>query len=151
MAAPKGNVYYQLAKNFVNPKTYTPLQLWEIAIEYFEWVPKNPLYEQKVFSNGKRMKVAKMRAMTISGFCLFACISRDTLNRWEKEEAFSDICVRIKDIIYQQKFEGAAADLLNPAIIARELGLADKKDITTDGESLNQGYYDLIKRQRTTE
>ena len=32
-----------------------------------------------------------------------------------------------EEIIYNQKFTGAAADLLNPNIIARELGLADKQ------------------------
>ena len=90
-----------------------------------------------------------MRAMTIAGFCLFARITRDTFNRYEKDKAYSDICALIKEVIYTQKLEGAAADLLNPAIVARELGLADKKDVTTNGESLNKGYYDFIKQQRT--
>ena len=29
--------------------------------------------------------------------------------------------------------------MLNPNIIARDLGLADKQDVTTNGESLNKG------------
>lgn len=148
MAPPKNNTYYLLAKNFRKPRSYKPGPLWKKAMDYFKWAHDNPLYEEKVFSNGKRMKVAKLRAMTITGFCLFACMTRDTFNRYEKDDAYSDICKQIKDIIYNQKLEGAAADLLNPAIIVRELGLADKKDITTDGESLNQGYYEHLKARR---
>jgi len=123
MAAPKGNQYHLLAKNFKKPKSYQPAGLWKKAIEYFEWAGKNSLVEEKVFGSGKRMKVAKMRAMTIVEFCLFAQISRETFNRYEKMQDYCDICARIKDNIYAQKFAGAAAELLNPAIIARELGL----------------------------
>lgn len=137
MAAPRGNAYYTLAKNFVKPVSYTPKKLWGKALEYFKWNGDNPLKEQKVFGSGFRANVNKLRAMTISGFCVYACISRDTFNNYEKQEAYSDICKRIKDIIYQQKLEGAAADLLNPSIIAREIGLTEKTDITTKGESLN--------------
>ena len=37
------------------------------------------------------------------------------------------------EIIRTQKFEGASADLLNPNIIARDLGLADKSELTGAG------------------
>ena len=45
----------------------------------------------------------------------------------------------IEKIIYRQKFEGAAAGLLNANIIARDLGLRDKQDVdhTSNGESLS--------------
>lgn len=150
MAPPKGNTYWMLANGYgKKPKRYTPEGLRKVALEYFQWNHKNPLVEEKVFGSGKRMKVKKMRAMSIREFCIFAKMSRDTFNHYEKEDAYSDICGLIKDIIYTQKFQGAAADLLNPAIIVRELGLADKKDLTSNGETLNQGYYDFIKAQRT--
>ena len=34
-----------------------------------------------------------------------------------------------RQIIYTQKFEGSAAGLLNPNIIARDLGLNDKQEL----------------------
>ena len=46
------------------------------------------------------------------------------------------ITTRIRDIIYDQKFTGAAAGLLESNIIARELGLVDKKDVTTNGQNV---------------
>jgi len=79
MAAPKGNTYWKLAKGFATgkQKKYTPDELWSKAIDYFEWIEKNPLKEEKVFGTGLKMKVNKMRAMTVVGFCIFAEISRE--------------------------------------------------------------------------
>ena len=128
MAAPKGNQYWKLAHDFRKPKRYQPGELLDKATEYAAWCEKNPLYEQKVFGTGVRMKVPKMRAMTIQGFCLFANMAIQTLYEYEKEKAYSEIIAHIKSIFYSQKLEGAAADLLNPNIIARELGLAEKTD-----------------------
>lgn len=136
MAAPKGNSYYLLAVGFKKPKRYKPDSLWKKAVEYVKWVANNPLVEEKVFGSGARMKVSKMRAMTLQEFCLFAKMARDTFNQYEKEEEYSDICSRIRDLFFTQKFQGAAADLLNQAIVSRELGLADKTDVTTNGNSL---------------
>jgi cellobiose-specific phosphotransferase system component IIB len=50
-------------------------------------------------------------------------------------QGFSIIISRIIETIYVQKLTGAAAGLLNPNIIAREIGLAEKtenKNITID-------------------
>ena len=40
---------------------------------------------------------------------------------------------KIEEIIYNQKFEGAAVGIFNSNIIARDLGLSDKKDIDHRG------------------
>lgn len=128
MAAPKGMKYWQLAEKMGRNPKYTPKALWQKAIEYFEWVEDNPLQEQKL-SSGEIFAMDKMRAMTIRGFCLFAGIDQQTFANYEVSDNFFGITTRIRDIIYQQKFEGAAADLLNPNIIARELGLAEKSDV----------------------
>jgi hypothetical protein len=124
MAAPKGNSYYLLASGWKRPKRYKPDALWVKVLEYVQWVGNNPLKEEKVFGSGMRMTVNKMRAMTISGFCVFAHMSRNTWNEYEGQQAYQDIIGRAKDIFFCQKLEGAAAELLNPNIIARELQLA---------------------------
>jgi len=41
---------------------------------------------------------------------------------------FSTVIADIEAVIKSQKFQGAAAGLLNANIIARDLGLADKSD-----------------------
>ena len=136
MAAPKGNQYWKLAHNWKKPKSYQPGQLWQKALEYAVWCERHPHRELKVFGTGIKIRVPKMRAMTIKGFCLYANINVSTFYEYEKQKAYSDIITRVRDLFYAQKFEGAAADLLNPNIIARELGLSEKTDITSKGERI---------------
>jgi len=112
-----------------NPIFESPEQLWTAACEYFQWVENNPLLEEKIFhSSGVITKntITKMRAMTIRAMCFFIGLSRQGWQEYSEKPDFSDIVKEIEDVIYSQKFEGAAADLLNSNIIARELGLSDK-------------------------
>jgi hypothetical protein len=74
-----------------------------------------------------------MRAMTIRGMCFFIGLSRQGWQEYSEKQDFSDIVSQIEDVIYTQKLEGAAADMLNANIIARELGLADKIAQETTG------------------
>lgn len=132
MAAPLGNNFWQARSSHGrNPLFSSPEELWAACCEYFDWTEANPLYEAKAFSSKDGVQMAdipKMRAMTISGLCIFLDISRDTWGEYRQREGFSDICTRADEIIRTQKFQGAAAELLNPAIIARDLGLADKSE-----------------------
>ena len=112
-----------------NPIFKDAEQLRAACYEYFQWVEDNPLYEEKIFhSQGMITKdtIAKMRAMTISGLCLFLDICENTWANYKKNPDFLSITLEIEKVIYNQKFTGAAADLLNSNIIARELGLSDK-------------------------
>jgi hypothetical protein len=133
MPAPLGNQFWkQRSSHGRKPIFATPDDLWEAATEYFEWVEAHPLLEEKVF-NGKdgivRADIAKMRAMTIGGLCLFLDISQQAWSEYRQREGFGEITAQIEATIREQKFTGAAADLLNANIIARELGLAEKQDI----------------------
>jgi len=108
-------------------------ELWETACEYFTYVQENPLYEAKSYSYQGRVhqdRIKKMRAMTLDGFCLFANICNTTWYTYEGRKGFQDTIERIKRVIRTQKFEGAAAGLLNPIIIIRDLGLRDTVDTT---------------------
>lgn len=67
--------------------------------------------------------------MTIGGMCVFLGIAESTWHAWRKSRPdLSEVITRAEQIIRQQKFEGAAAELLNANIIAREIGLADKTE-----------------------
>ena len=133
MAAPQGNRFWEArSKHGRNPIFSSPEQLWEACCEYFEWVEQNPLYESKPFAyQGVVVQeaVAKMRAMTISHLCIFLDISMPCWLDYKKKKDFSNIVNNVEEIIRTQKLQGAAADLLNANIIARDLGLADKSDV----------------------
>jgi hypothetical protein len=53
-----------------------------------------------------------------------------------KNKDFSEVIHAIEEIIRTQKFEGAAVGAFNANIIARDLGMVDKKDVTSDGKPL---------------
>lgn len=134
MAAPKGNEFWKLRSSHGrNPIFASPDELWEAACEYFQWVEDNPLWEDKVTSYqgvNTHEPIAKMRAMTLDGLCLFLDISDETWRKYRQKEGFVAVTTRVEKTIRSQKFAGAAADLLNANIIARDLGLADKSELT---------------------
>jgi len=160
MGAPKGNEFWKLRSKHGRDKLFeTPELLWEAACEYFQWCEDNPLMSaEQARSAGKPIKdkdgkdvfpdpiieIPKMRAFTIQGLCLYLDVNTVYFNQFEKavcdksdeiSKDFSQICSRIRDVIYQQKFTGAAAGFLNHNIIARELGLADKSELVGKGDS----------------
>jgi hypothetical protein len=152
MAAPKGNTFFKFVqKPTGRPKKYTPNSLWKKAQQYFEWVVKNPLYEQKAFANGKTKNLPKMRAMTELAFCEFAGIDRTTFNEYksgrENYKEFPHITEKISNIIYLQKFEGAAADLFNANLIYRDLGLKEKTEVSGPNGTLLTSQLILSKEE----
>ena len=138
MAAPAGNQFWKARTKHGRDRLFASHELlWESCCEYFQWVEDNPLFEMKPFAyQGVVVQepVAKMRAMTIDGLCLFLDISPSTWYEWRKtEDDYSDIVTKAENVIRSQKFAGAAADLLNSNIIARDLGLSDKKETEHSG------------------
>jgi len=131
--APIGNKFWEARTKHGRNKLFeSPEALWEACIEYFEWVEENPLIEAKVFhAQGKitTAELPKMRAMTIDGLCLFLDIDDCTWQRWRGEDDFKGVVAKADKVIRSQKFAGAAADLLNSNIIARDLGLAEKHSV----------------------
>lgn len=132
MAAPVGNQFWKARTKHGRSRLFESYNaLWEACCEYFEWVDTNPLLEMKPFAyQGVVIQepVPKMRAMTINGLCIFLDIDLTTWRAWREVKEFSTVVSRAEEIIYEQKFTGAAADLLNSNIIARDLGLADKHE-----------------------
>ena len=136
MAAPLGNQFWKARSKHGRDRIFASADLlWEACCEYFQWVEDNPLFEMKPFAyQGVVVQepVAKMRAMTIGGLCIFLDIDETTWRAWREQEEFSTVITKAERIITAQKFAGAAADLLNANIISRDLGLADKSEIIGD-------------------
>lgn len=144
MGAPKGNKFWEARTSHGRTKIFTTSKImWNAACEYFQWTQDNPLMKSQICSfQGENVleEVPLMRAMTISGLCIFLGVNSQYFTDFEsaldltsKEgEDFSIVIRKIRDVIYNQKFEGASAGLLNANIIARDLGLADKKEVSGD-------------------
>lgn len=134
VAAPNSNKFWlQRSSHGRKPIFPNPESMWDAACEYFEWVHAHPLTEYKAFSYQGEVTIEempKLRAMTEAGLCFFLDIGVSTFKDYKQREDFSAVISKIEQVIFTQKFEGAAADLLNANIISRELGLADKQELS---------------------
>lgn len=111
----------------------TPDELREAAAQYFDWCEANPLEEEQLFhyqGSVSSESLTKMRAFTWTGLASFLGISNGTLQAYRSREEFATLMEIVADIIYTQKFEGAAAGLLNANIVSRDLGLADRNELS---------------------
>lgn len=133
MAAPIGNQFWKLAPTQGRkPLWEDPEELRSACVEYFEHVESTPLLDSQVIAyqgDGFDHPVIKMRAMSIQGLCAFLGIARQTWNNYREKEEFLVVCEWVEMVMFDQKFSGAAAGLLNPSIIQRELGLTDKQEL----------------------
>lgn len=137
-----GNQLWQLRLRSGVPRKFeTPDQMLEMGIEYFKWAQANPLQEMDFRGkDATEVTINKMRALSWAGLCLFLGVGmryfvqfRLSLDDREDEISrdFSTVISYFETVMYEQKFSGAAAGLLNPNIIARDLGLADKSEINS--------------------
>lgn len=135
MAAPKGNQFWKLRSKHGRDKLFaSPELLWEAACEYFEWCDKNPWLKHDVVKGGdqagKALQIPTARPYTITGLCIYLGANKTFWEDFRKagHEDFSSIITHIEETIYTHKFEGAAVGAFNASIIARDLGLSDKKE-----------------------
>ena len=139
MAAPEGNRFWEARSSHGRKPIFeTAEDLWNACVEYFAWVEENPLYTTEL--------------VKYQGSALFLDIDVTTWKAQAKRSKdFSTVVTRAEGIIYDQKFSGAAADLLNANIIARDLGLADKREHTgNDGGPIKvegRTWRDVLRRQ----
>lgn len=133
-----GNQFWKARSQHGRHKIFaTPEILWAACCDYFEWIEENPLIEEKVFHAAgiiTRANVYHPRAMSITGICKFIGIDPTTWADYRKQADFSKIIAEAEAVIWDQKFSGAAAGLMNGSIIARELGLAEKVQTENSGE-----------------
>lgn len=146
MAAPLGNQFWRLRAKHGRDKLFkTPELLWEAATEYFEWCEENPFQEVEqrkgniIIQKGAEIgdidispivNLPKLRAFTLHGLCIYLDCSTSYFRAFkstlkEEDKDFLTVITRIEEIIYEQKFTGAAAGFLNQTIIARDLGLKE--------------------------
>ena len=148
MAAPKGNTYWkQRLAHGRKHKINTPNQLLQGALDYLGYLKDNPFPEPKLVAHQGEAEIyelPKMRAPTLQGLWVHLGISRDSWYRMKdpgpdgRGKGFPEVCGWVEDTFYDWKFQGAAAGFLNHAIIARDLGLRDRQDITTDDQPIRQ-------------
>lgn len=133
MGAPTGNQFWKLRAKHGRDKIFeTPEIMLEACYEYFEYQSEQSW--NKIDYRGKdadRVEIPTSSPFTLTGLCIFLGVNTKYFTEFEKScsKDFSEVITHVRDIIYNQKFEGAATGAYNSNIIARDLGLIDKKEL----------------------
>ena len=136
--APIGNT------NAAGKNIETPERMWELFCEYKAWCKSNPRFENVVIPREMTTLARELeRPMTWNGFDTWLMdngIIKDTEdyrgNLNGAYSLYSEVVTRIGKVINTDKFEGATVGIYNANIIARDLGLIDTKDVTSEGKSI---------------
>ena len=114
----------------------TPEALWEVAMEYFRDVRNNDRRNPQLTKDGDKTDLPLVRPFTINGLCIYLGI---TSEKWRDirspvsanfREDLSTVISKIEDIIHNDKYEGAATNQYNSNVMVRDLGLAEKTELT---------------------
>lgn len=134
-------MYYQQLLKAKGKKYYDARSFLSDAAEYFQWCDDHPLKEEKVFNDKGhivRAEVSRMRAYTKKGLSIFLGIPVSRLDGYRNRGGeWTEAMEMIDQIIYTQKFEGAASGLLNSNVIVRDLKLAEGHEVSgPDGKPI---------------
>ena len=154
MGAPFNNNFWTLRSKHGRDKIFAyPALLLEAAGEYFEKIDSDPWYKNEAIKGGNKagdiVKLPVQQPYTIKGLCHFLGIDHQTWLNYKEREEFKQAMTTIEDFIYNQKFIGATVGAFNANIIARDLGLIDKKDVTSEDQAFGKGFFALLKEKQT--
>lgn len=112
------------------------------AQEYFSWLQDNPIYKHQVTTYQGEVTLAKIplpRVPTLNGLRRYAGISEDKWQVWrnDAESGLVEVIADIETTIHDTKFSGAAVDVFNSTFIARDLGLADRQDLSSSDGTMS--------------
>lgn len=139
-----GNELWKLRKKIGDDREFeTPEKMLEECYKYFQWADENPLPQEDFVRGGpkagKKIILFKKRPYTLHALCIHLGVNTVYFNQFEariKDKtdevslAFAKVITHVREIIYNQKFEGAATGFFNHNIISMELGLTSKKELT---------------------
>ena len=128
MGAPIGNQFWKLRPVSGRKPIYEDAETFEAdCMEYFEQTSQRTDWnkQQWVGKDGDEVTVRVHPPFTKTALCVFLGMTLDTMANYKaKGKDFLAVITRVEEIIYAQKFEGAATGHYQQNIIARDLGLA---------------------------
>lgn len=138
--------YWEWRKNTGRKKAISnPKKLWQLACDYFQSVDENPGFKKDFIKGGESagqvVDLEQMRPYTWEGledFVFEQGIITDLQDyRYNKDGRYSEfegIIRAITRVIYDRNISGSAMNFLNPNIIARYHGMADKSEVKVQEE-----------------
>ena len=144
MGAPEKNQFWKKRTKHGRDKIFSdPKELLSACYDYFDYQSKQAWLKQEPIKGGEfagqLVPVPTASPFSIKGLCIYLGVNSKYLNEFESnlkpdeskiDKDFSEIITHVKDVIYVQKSEGAIVGAYKDNIIARELGLTDKKELS---------------------
>ena len=144
-----GNKFWELRSKHGRDKIFATPEIMKAACyEYFDY--QSTQSWDRVDFKGKEVEEVKIPTsspFTLAGLCIFLDVNTVYFNHFEKalkgkdDQESKDFCkviTHVRDIIYNQKFEGAAVGAYNANIIARDLGIVDKSSLDVNDNKLSE-------------
>ena len=140
MAAKNNNQFWKHRSKHGRKKIFeTPKILLDACYEYFEH-QINQKWERVDFKGNdvQEIKIPTPLPFTLTSLCVFLGVNCNYFNQFEKnlnpdkeiDKEFADVITHVREVIFVQKFEGAAVGAYKANIISRDLGLMEKKEET---------------------
>lgn len=148
-----GNPLYNPGTKGPPPLWATPLSMVEDMTTYVRWAYDNPIIEERseLTKDGDviRWDVSHPRALSIEAFCVFFGKSRMAFHVAEEKPGFDQAAAWCRQLIFSGNFELAVAGQMDSGLIARQLGLSDKKEVTSpDGSMTPTTTIDMSKMSK---
>lgn len=134
--------YWEWRKNTGKPKNLkSPEQLWQVACDYFQMVDEMPAEKQDFIRGGDKagdiVRLENIQPYTWRGFNdylrekgLLAKLEDYKTNKDGRYTEYAEVIASIGDVMFDQKFRGAAVGAFKENIISMELGLSAKTENT---------------------
>lgn len=119
-------------------KLFTPEQLFNLAVSYFEWAEQNQIKAAETASFQGEVEeslVHKTRVFTVTGLCLFCGVTQGALTKWRREEGYSEVMEFIDSVIFEQKYQLAANGIINASFIGKDLGIDKPASISVENSA----------------
>ena len=115
-------------------KVITPDELLARGLDYFDWCEENPIYTISfVGKDAIECKTPNHRTPTLIG--LLNYIGYPGLKRIDAflrdKPQYEPVLDRLKAMVTQAQLENGMAGVANPGLVARILGLQDRKEVET--------------------
>lgn len=128
----------------IHKKIESPEKLLKYFREYKEHEENNRLFKiEYVGREGTRVDTPLHYPLSMEAFKswlfingIISDLSDYVKNKEERYDDFTPIIAHIKEFIFAHNFKGASVQLLNPNLIARQLGIKEQSDITSGNEKL---------------
>lgn len=127
---------WEIHRKFPGQRVFqTPEDMWDKAVEYFEWVKARAVATEITVDKktGEKTEISHAPVVFhLSSFFAFVGMTRRTFLDYEQRPGFEDVTAHIREVIRTNQFDGAAVNLYNAGLIAKEIGLADRVEATVE-------------------